>query len=272
MALDLLELLALATRLARGAGAMLLDRPPHLVAGAKSSPTDAVTEMDRASEQLIVGGLAEARPDDAVLTEESAGRSGGSPVRWVVDPLDGTVNYLYDLPQWAVSIAAEVEGELAVGVVFDPAKDEMYAATAGGGATLNGTPLACTRETHLAMALVATGFAYTATTRGVQARALATVLPRVRDIRRLGSAALDLCAVAAGRVDAYFEAGMHPWDWAAGALIAREAGARVGGLHDRPPGSHTTLAANPALFAALHDLLVEAGADADPAGDPAPTS
>jgi myo-inositol-1(or 4)-monophosphatase len=188
----------------------------------------------------------------------------------VVDPLDGTVNYLYGLPQWAVSIAAEVDGTAVAGVVFDPQKNELYAATAGGGATCNGEPLRCTAQDELAMALVATGFGYDARVRAAQAGALTSVLPRVRDIRRMGSAALDLCAVAAGRVDAYFEAGMHRWDWAAGALVAAESGARVGGLRGRGPGRHVTLAANPALFAALHDLLVEAGAE--PAGPGATTS
>ena len=178
---------------------------------------------------------------------------------WLVDPIDGTVNYLYDLPQFSVSIAAQVDGESVAGVVYDVMRDEMYAATRGGGATCNGAPIRCTQQTDLGLSLIATGFAYAAQTRRIQADILTTVLPRVRDIRRLGSAALDLCAVAAGRVDGYYEAGMHPWDWAAGSLIATEAGARVGGLNGRPPGEWTTLAANSTLFAELERLLVEAG-------------
>lgn len=260
MPLDPSSLLDIATTLALEAGDLLLHRPAHLTAAAKSTPTDAVTAMDRAAERLILDGLAQRRPGDTVVAEESGGVSGAGDVTWWVDPLDGTVNYLYGVPQWCVSIAVGVDGELVAGVVYDPAKHELYRAVRGGGATCNDAPLRCTQQADPAMALLATGFGYAATARAEQADVLRSVLPRVRDVRRMGSAALDLCAVAAGRVDAYYESGMHPWDWSAGVLIAREAGARVEGLQGRPPGSHTTLAANPALFAALHDLLVDAGA------------
>jgi myo-inositol-1(or 4)-monophosphatase len=255
------QLLALASQLARAAGEVLRSRPADLGVTTKSSPTDVVTVMDRAAERVILDGLAQARPGDAVVSEESAARDGNTGVRWLVDPLDGTVNYTYGLPYYAVSIAAEVDGELVCGIVVDVDRGVEYTATRGGGAARDGTPISCSTQTEPAQALVATGFNYEVSRRIVQARAMATILPAVRDIRRFGSAALDLCAVACGEVDAFFEAGMYEWDWAAGALIAREAGARVDGLEGRPPGRHTTLAANPALFDVLHHVLVAANAD-----------
>lgn len=250
----------MAVRLARAAAEALRARPSDLGVTTKSSPTDVVTVMDRAAERVILDGLAEARPRDAVVTEESEARDGSTGVRWLVDPLDGTVNYLYGIPHYAVSIAAEVHGELSAAVVLDVERRIEYAATRGGGATRAGRRIACSSQEELAQALVATGFSYDEQRRAAQARWLTTVLPVVRDIRRFGSAALDLCAVACGQVDAYYEAGMYDWDWAAGALIAREAGARVAGLEGRPPGRHTTLAANPALFDRLHEVLVVATA------------
>jgi myo-inositol-1(or 4)-monophosphatase len=255
------ELLALARDLARAASEVLRDRPADLGVATKSSPTDVVTVMDRAAERVILDGLARARPDDAVMSEESEATTGVSGVRWLVDPLDGTVNYLYGIPQYAVSIAAEVDGVVVAGVVRDVERGLEYAATLGGGATCDGRPLRCGSQADPAQALVATGFNYEIPRRTVQAAAIATILPAVRDIRRMGSAALDLCAVAAGQVDAFFESGMHVWDWAAGALVAREAGARVDGLGGRPPGRHVTLAANPVLFDMLHHVLVAADAD-----------
>jgi len=235
-----------------------------LHADAKTSPTDAVTVMDKAAERLILDRLAAARPDDAVVAEESGSRPGSSSVTWYVDPLDGTVNYLYGIPQYAVAIAAAVDDELMVGVVYDVAKDEMFSAGKGNGATLNGQKIGCTGQTDPAMALVATGFSYSAAMRSRQAAVLNHLLPRVRDIRRAGSAALDLCAVAAGRVDAFYEAELKPWDWAAATLIAREAGAQVDGLGGRAPGEGVTLAANPSLYRQIEHLLDAAGA-ADPA-------
>jgi myo-inositol-1(or 4)-monophosphatase len=263
-------LLALARRLAGMAAEVLRDRPADLGARSKSTPTDAVTVMDGAAERVILDGLALERPDDAVVTEESADRDGSSVVTWYVDPLDGTVNYLYGLPQYAVSIAAAVDGELVAGVVVDVDRRLEYTATRGGGAHVNGRPLSCSPQSDAALSLIATGFSYESRRRGAQATTLTLVLPMVRDIRRFGSAALDLCAVAAGTVDGYYEAGMHPWDWAAGALIARESGARVEGLQGKPPGAHTTLAANPVLFTALHDLLIAADADAAAPDPPTP--
>jgi myo-inositol-1(or 4)-monophosphatase len=255
-------LLGIAEQVAREAGALLRDRPVALRAESKTTPTDAVTEMDRAAEALIVDRLRHHRPDDRIVGEETGvhGDAGDDDtVTWLVDPLDGTVNYLYGVPQFAVSIAAQQHGETVAGAVYDVMRDQLFAASRGGGATCNGRRLECSQQISLELSLVATGFSYSADARRTQAQVLTTVLPAVRDIRRLGSAALDLCMVASGRVDAYFEAGMQPWDWAAGALIATEAGARVGGLGDRPPGSWTTLAANEALFRRLEALLIEAG-------------
>jgi len=202
-----------------------------------------------------------ARPGDGVLGEEGSADEGTTGVRWVVDPIDGTVNYLYGLPQWAVSIGVEVDGTTVAGVVLNPVADELFAAVLGGGATLNGAPLRCTRATELAQSLVATGFGYDARRRTAQAAVVQAVLPAVRDLRRQGAGALDLCSVAAGRVDAYYEQGLAPWDMSAGLLIAAEAGARTGGLRGRGPSHELVLAAAPDVFDALHDLLV--GADAD---------
>lgn len=255
------ELLALASRLARAAGDLLRRRPDDLQVTTKSSPTDAVTVMDRAAERVILDGLAGARPGDAIVSEESPERSGSSGVTWFVDPLDGTVNYLYDLGQYAVSIGVAIDGEPVVGVVFDVGRRIEYTAVKGAGASCDGRPIRCSAQAEPAMALVATGFNYDRRLRASQAQAIGRLLPEIRDIRRMGSAALDLCAVASGQVDAFFEAGMAPWDWTAGAVIAREAGARVGGLRGRAPGGHTTLAANPALFDALEELLVATGSD-----------
>jgi myo-inositol-1(or 4)-monophosphatase len=258
-------LLQLATDLAVRAGALALSmREGVEVSTTKSTPTDVVTAADSAAEALIVEGIRAARPDDGLLGEEGADDAGSSGVRWVIDPIDGTVNFLYGLPQWAVSIAVEVDGEVRAGVVHDPAKGETWTAAKGAGAHLNGETLRCTDVTDLSQALIATGFSYDARRRQVQAQHLTALLPQVRDIRRLGAGALDLCAVAAGRVDGYYEQAMNPWDWAAGALVAREAGARVGGLRGRSESSDLVVAAGPGVFDALHDLLVGLDADRDP--------
>ncbi|MFP5218940.1 MAG: inositol monophosphatase family protein [Actinomycetes bacterium] len=265
---DPTALLALATDLARRAGDLALSmREGVAVEGTKSSATDVVTAADSAAERLVVEGIRQARPGDGVLGEEGADDDGTTGVRWVVDPVDGTVNFLYGIPQLAVSIAVEVDGRTVAGVVHDPAKRETWTAVLGGGARLNGEVLRCSVADDLAQSLVATGFGYDARRRAVQARHLATLLPVVRDVRRLGAGALDLCAVAAGRVDAYYEQAMNRWDWAAGALVAREAGARVGGLRGRPESEAMVLAAAPGVFDALHDLLVDLEADADPLAD-----
>jgi myo-inositol-1(or 4)-monophosphatase len=182
-------------------------------------------------------------------------------VRWLVDPIDGTVNYLYGLPGWSVSIGVEVDGDLAVGVVAVPTFGETYAAVLGEGAYRDDERIRCNLPPDLGYALVGTGFGYEVARRAHQADVVRGLLPRVRDIRRFGSCAADLCAVAGGRLDAYYERGPQPWDLAAGVLIAREAGARVEGLRGSPPSADMVLAAPPGLFETLHDLL--AGLDAD---------
>jgi myo-inositol-1(or 4)-monophosphatase len=257
---DVRELADLAASAARRAGALLLDglSTARTSVETKSSATDMVSEMDRAAEGVIREELLGARPDDAVLGEEGGAATGTSGVRWIVDPLDGTTNYLYGFPAWSVSVAAEVDGVVQTGVVYDAQRDEMFRAEKGSGATCNGQVLAVHGAPELATALVATGFGYAAERRTIQAAWVAHVLPRVRDIRRAGSAALDLCWVAAGRVDAYYEQGTHIWDYAAGALIAAEAGAWVGGFDDGPPSTDGLVAAAPQLAEPLRRLLAAA--------------
>jgi myo-inositol-1(or 4)-monophosphatase len=262
---DPASLLALAVRLAREAGALARGMHAELEdPETKTTPTDVVTAADQASERHLVEGILAARPDDGILGEEGADRPGTSGVRWVVDPVDGTVNYLYGLPQWAVSIGVEVDGTTEVGVVYDGGKDELFTAVRGRGAELDGRPLRVNPVSELSQALVATGFGYDARRRAAQGRLLPTVLPAVRDLRRVGAGALDLCWVGAGRLDAYYEQGMSPWDWTAGALVAREAGAVVGGLRGREESPDMVVAAAPGVFEQLHDLLASLDADADP--------
>ncbi len=263
--IDLDELLSLARRAAAGAARLLVDKRPARVdvAATKTTPTDIVTEMDRAAETLIFETIRAARPGDGALGEEGADDAGTTGVRWVVDPIDGTVNYLYDFPSWAVSVAAEVDGEAVVGVVAVPPLGETFSAVRGRGAELDGRPLRRDDAPSLDRALVATGFGYAAERRARQAEVLRGVLPRVRDVRRAGAAAVDLCAVAAGRVDAYYERGTNRWDIAAGALIATEAGVTVGGLHGRRAGHDLVIAAPPGLFDPLHDLLAPLEPDRD---------
>jgi len=255
------DLLTLATDLALAAGALHAEGARQaLRVETKSSSTDLVSQVDREAERLIVDQLRAARPDDALLAEEGASRQGTSGVRWVIDPLDGTTNYVYGYPAFAVSIAVEVDGGAQVGVVFDSSADHLYQAVRGHGAACDGARIGAREQTDLSQALVATGFSYDAAQRANQGATLAQVLGRVRDIRRGGSAALDLCHLAAGRIDAYWELDLSPWDYAAGALIAREAGADVAFMpaaHGRGPA---LVAANPALLPAFSALLREAGA------------
>ncbi len=227
------ELLAVAHEAAQAAAAELI---PRFGARArdvqtKSTPTDLVSEADLAAEQAIRQVLERRRPDDAVLGEEggvtsSSGMGTGS-LRWVVDPLDGTVNFLFGIPAFAVSLACESSSGPVVGLVFDPVRDECFTATRSGAATLNGHPVEASDQRELGQAMVATGFGYDARVRERQAAVVARVLPRVRDIRRVGAAALDLVWCACGRYDAYYERGVQPWDVAAGALIAERAGLSV---------------------------------------------
>ncbi|MGW4920536.1 inositol monophosphatase family protein [Streptomyces albidoflavus] len=255
-------LLALALEAARRAGDFLRDgRPADLaVAATKTSAIDVVTEMDIASEKMITGFLADRRPEDGFLGEEGASTEGTSGVRWIIDPLDGTVNYLYGRPAWAVSIAAERDGVTVVGVVHAPMRGETCRAVLGGGAHLDDTPIQVNSAPTLDRALVGTGFGYLAGRKAHQAAVAARIIPEVRDIRRGGSAAIDLCDVATGRLDAYYERGLNPWDYAAGELIAREAGALTGGRPGAPASTELTVAAPPGLFEPLQERLEEYGA------------
>jgi myo-inositol-1(or 4)-monophosphatase len=259
---DPAALLALARPLAEDAGAQLLaslagDRVSILT---KSSATDLVTEMDQAIEAMLVGSILDARPDDGIEGEEGASRPGTSGVRWHIDPIDGTVNYVHGIPGFSVSVAAELGGQPIAGVVVSPLHGEVFTATHDGGAFCNDTPIRCSSGCELAMALIGTGFSYRSDRRTHQAEVLTHVLPRVADIRRVGSAAIDLCWVACGRYDGYFEPGLSTWDYAAGALIAAEAGAVVRDLEGGPPSTDFVIAAPAPLFAPLRDLLVAAGA------------
>ena len=240
------------------------------VAATKSSIVDVVTDADREVEALIRDRIVSARPDDAILGEEGASESGTSGIAWVVDPIDGTVNYLYGIPHYAISIAV-VETDAAhgkpdpltwnglVGCVFNPATGELYTGTRGAGAFLGETPIHVADPVPLELALINTGFAYDGRVRGLQGDVVTRLLPLVRDIRRFGTASLDLCMVAAGRTNAYFERTLSPWDHAAGVIIAREAGAVAKGFGDAAPSRDFILAAEPELAARLEPLLIELG-------------
>ncbi|NBE50219.1 inositol monophosphatase family protein [Streptomyces boluensis] len=256
------ELLELAVEAAERAGTFLRDgRPEDLgVAATKTSAVDVVTEMDIASEKLITGFLADRRPDDGFLGEEGASVTGSSGVQWVIDPIDGTVNYLYGRPAWAVSIAARKDGETLVGVVHVPMQGETFRAALGDGAHVNERELRVGTAPTFAQTLLGTGFGYLEERRVRQAEVVGKLIPQVRDIRRGGSAAIDLCDVAYGRLDAYYERGLNPWDFAAGDLIAREAGALVGGRPGDGPSEELTVAAPPGLFELLQGKLEELGA------------
>ncbi|MEV6843970.1 inositol monophosphatase family protein [Actinoplanes sp. NPDC051411] len=272
------DLLALAVRVAREAAATARRMRAEAITDVetKSTDTDVVTAADRAVERQVIEALRAARPGDGVLGEEygdsaspepEAGPEGGpegSAVRWVLDPIDGTVNYLYGLPQYAVSLAAEIDGEAVAGVVINAATGDEWTATRGGGAWRGDRPLHPSTRTRLDQSLVGTGFGYDAKRRAHQGAVVAQLITRVRDIRRFGAAALDLCAVAEGTLDAYYEKGLNPWDHGAGGLIATEAGAIVSGLRGAAPGADMVVAAPPAIFGPLHDLLVELDADNGP--------
>ncbi|WP_182111314.1 MULTISPECIES: inositol monophosphatase family protein [unclassified Actinotalea] len=270
---DVVGLGRLAERLAREAGALVRDGRPRQVdvAGTKSSLADVVTAMDLASEALLRRILATERPDDGVLGEEEGHVGGTTGVTWVLDPIDGTVNYLYGIPAYAVSVAA-VTGPPEPGrwtvqaaCVHAVADGRTWTAVRGGGAFLDGVPLRVNGPVPLAQSLVGTGFGYTVERRRVQARVIADVLPRVRDIRRIGSAAMDLCTLAGGGLDAYFERGLAPWDLAAASLVAEEAGALVTGLRGAPASTAMTVAGPPETVGALVALLEGLDADTDDA-------
>lgn len=262
------DLLDLATSIATEAADLVARRRREGVAVAdrKTSSVDVVTHADRESEQLIRRLLAEARPDDSFFGEESGASVGTSGLTWVVDPIDGTVNYLYGIPHYSVSIAV-VEGEpdpatwhAIAGAVVNPGARETYTASLGGGSFLNGERLHVAEAVDLSEALIATGFSYLEETRVEQGRVIAELLPQVRDIRRMGTASLDLCMVASGRVNAYFERSLNPWDHAAGALIAQEAGATVKGRGNNAAGKAFILAAQPDVAGSLGAALARLGA------------
>jgi myo-inositol-1(or 4)-monophosphatase len=254
------EALALATEAAREAGALLLELrlSPATGVRSKSSATDLVSAADERAERAIVTTIRKRRPDDALVAEEGSSARGSSGVSWYIDPLDGTINYLYGIPHWSVSICcADAAGPLA-GVVFDPLRAELWSAVRGGGAYLGERRLATTDKRDLASALVATGFGYVAAQRAIQGRIIAKVLGEVRDVRRFGSAALDLSWVAGERFNGYFESVEKPWDWMAGALIVREAGGRVTELDPKDPAFPRIIASGPGIHDDLVALLARA--------------
>ena len=275
---DPVELRDLALRVARTVAPEILRRSGRVaVASTKSTTTDLVTEVDRWSEARIVEGLLDARPDDSVVGEEGTGVTGASGVRWVVDPIDGTTDFVYRHPGFSVSIAAEVEGRPVAGVVVDPLGGDEFCASAGHGTTRNGDPVSVSAEDDPARDLVATGFSYDPDERRRQAAVLVEVLPRIRDVRRMGGAATDLASVSCGRVDAYFERGLNHWDRAAGTLLVAEAGGRVTDLDGHElvgpllESAPVTVAAPTALHGPLLDLLRRADAAPDaPSGQEAP--
>ncbi|WP_460775821.1 inositol monophosphatase family protein [Microbacterium sp. GXF7504] len=258
------DLLQLAVDIAREAGALAAARRAAgvSIAATKSAVADIVTEADREVEALIRSRLDAARPDDGFLGEESGAGVSRSGLTWVVDPIDGTVNYAFGIPAYAVSIAV-VAGEPApgtwnalAGVVYNPVTDECFRAARGEGAWLGDARLAVTRDAP-AGALLATGFGYDPATHAGDLARVAKVMPMARDLRRMGAASLDLAFVAAGRLDGYFERGLHPWDHAAGALLVEEAGGRVGGIGGGPMGRAMTIAAGPVVFDRLVSLITE---------------
>ena len=262
------ELRGLAGDLALRAGALISEarRSGAGLVDTKSTATDMVTEYDRASELLIVDALRGARPDDAIVGEEGTADEGTSGVSWLIDPIDGTTNFLYGLPGYAVSIAAADHDGALAGAVYVPATNELFTAGRGQGATLNGEPIRCSTTTDIATALVATGFSYHPELREKHMRRLQHIIGDIRDIRRFGAAAPDLCYVAAGRVDAYFEEHLGPWDLAAGELIAREAGCVTGDFAGDRVRPAQVLVANPAMFEPLRALINRADAAISAAG------
>jgi myo-inositol-1(or 4)-monophosphatase len=262
------ELLELAVRVASAAAerALAWRTDGVTITGLKSTPTDVVTMADQQTEAYLREEIIRARPLDGLLGEEHDSVPSQSGLTWVIDPIDGTVNYLYGIPAWAVSVAV-VEGDpdpahwrTVAACVVNPAAAETYAGSAGAGSTLNGRPLRLEPKTDLATALVATGFGYAAAKRASQAEMLTRLIGQVRDVRRIGAASLDLCGVATGRLDAYYESGLNAWDHAGGALIAREAGAVVGGLAaGTPETADMTVAVNPGLADGFRQLLRGSG-------------
>jgi len=266
---DSLAIAEFAIELARDAGALLQQRPENLLISTKSTATDVVTQMDQQAEKFIVSRLQQYFPDDSVIGEEGAFIQGSSQFQWVIDPLDGTINYLYNLPAWSISIARvnRVTGDSQVGVVEAPELSRTFWARQGHGAKLehggSTVSLHVSDCADLGQALIGTGFGYREDRRAGQARVLNTVLPMVRDIRRLGSCAIDLCLVAQGVLDGFYERGVNPWDHSAGALIARESGAVVSGLHGTVESDEMIVVANPLVHQQLAKALESVNADSD---------
>jgi myo-inositol-1(or 4)-monophosphatase len=254
------ELLEVALEAARAAAVELLPRFGDRAVGvrSKSTPTDLVSDADLAAEAAIREVIGKRRPDDAIIGEEE-GESGQGELRWVVDPLDGTVNFLFGIPQFAVSVACEDASGTLAGVVLDPIREECFTATQAGQAQMNGVPITASEQDDLATAMVATGFGYDSSVRERQAAILTRVLPRVRDIRRAGAAALDLCWSACGRYDAYYERGLHDWDLAAGGLIAQRAGLVIRKLPEGAVDPWGVVVAPGALIDELFALVTESG-------------
>jgi len=260
---DNAELLGIAVEAVRMAGGLLLERVRtgrERQVSSKSTPTDLVSEADLASERAIKALLAERRPEDGFVGEEGGSEDGTSGLDWVVDPLDGTVNFLFGIPQWCVSVAVrDGVGTTLAGAVYDPNRGELFTASRNGGASMSGAEgaveLRGSERKELATAMVATGFAYDARVRAAQAKVLARAVPQVRDIRRLGSAALDLAWTAAGRFDAYFERTVKPWDIAAGVLICERAGLQVLDLPEHEDLPYGILAAPETIAGQLLELV-----------------
>jgi myo-inositol-1(or 4)-monophosphatase len=258
------ELRRVAVTLARQAGDMALHGRKFgtVTATTKSSPVDMVTQYDRASEEMITKGLEALRPHDAIVGEEGASVIGTSGITWHIDPIDGTSNFYFDIPMWAVSIGAVDANGPVAGAVYAPALGEMFSAARGHGATVNDIPLAVRNNSDLSDALVCTGYSYLVEQRGPHARRVARMVTHIRDIRRFGAAAIDLCFVAAGRYDAYFEENLHSWDLVAGHIIATEAGAIVTNYAGKPVTPAQVLASSPGVHAALVALIAESSDNA----------
>lgn len=266
--LDMHECARLAWEVANDAGTFLRDeRPDELEVFSKSTPTDVVTAMDRSSESMIVSRIRSTRPNDGILGEEGSSRSGTSGVTWIIDPLDGTVNYLFGIPTWGVSVGVQTDGVGDVGVIAIPDLHESYVGIRGSGAWRirgDGAERIVGRPTaSLDQALVSTGFGYAPDRRLSQVLVLEGVIAHVRDIRRTGCATIDFTWLASGRIDAYYERGIHPWDYAAGLVIVEEAGARTW-TTSTPESGTTVVCAMPAIFDELRDRLLALGVDQGP--------
>ena len=259
------SLRAFAEKIAIDAGLLTLEGRRKLGVGqvavhhTKSSHTDPVTEFDEAAEELLVAAIRHARPNDTIIGEEGADHVGTSGLEWHLDPIDGTANFVYDLPAWCTSVAViDRDGPIA-GAVSAPVAGELFSAELGGGSTLNGDPIHCSAANDISAALVGTGFSYLAHRRVAQAKRVARLLPEVRDIRRFGSAALDLCMVACGRLDAYYEEHLNSWDLAAGVLIASESGAITSNFSGGSATPEATIASAPGVHADLVALINSPG-------------